>query len=118
MSGVGAVTNEFLHQTVRLVFSLPLFVLHYAALLIEAFLRNGSSEMPHSITLQPKQNIQGIFGSIFEIIRPVFAGRAIRLRRTYLIQRLEIIVVEILAPIKHEVLKQVRETGPAWPFVF
>ena len=74
--------------------------------------------MPHPIRLHPKRNIQSGLGNVLKIIRPVFARGAVQIGGANSLHGLEVVVVEVLAAVEHEVLEKVGKAALAGLLVF
>ena len=121
--GVGVVRRveagieEFPHPSVRLVLVLPLLVLDHAALLVESRLGDRAKQVAHAVGLEEQHQIERVHGDVLEVVGAVLVGGAVEVGCPDLLQRPEVILVVVLAPVEHEVLEQVGEAGPARPLV-
>ena len=98
---------------VRLVFSLPLLVLHHAALLVELRGVDRAEQVAHAVRLEPEDPVERGDGDVLEVVGAILVRRAVEVRRTDRLDRLEIVVVVVLAAVEHQVLEEVREAGLA-----
>ena len=98
---------------VGLVLALALLVLHDPALLVEPRLSDRAEEVTHPVRLQPQREVDGRRGHVLEVVGAVVAGRAVLLGGADPVEGLEVVVVEVLAAVEHQVLEQVREAGLA-----
>ncbi len=103
---------------IRLVVTLAFLILDNAYLVIEFFLRDGTQEVPHSIRLKPKYQIQCRRGHGLEVIGSIQPGRSIQPGSTDLLHRLKPFTVIIFTTVEHKMFKQMRETCFARWFVF
>ena len=104
-------------QAVRLIVALAFFVLHYAALFIESFLRDRAEHVSHAIGFHPQRHIKRRFWHVLEIVGAIKIGGAVHIGGAHTFERLEVFVVVILAAVEHQVLKQMREAGFAAHFI-
>jgi hypothetical protein len=103
--------------SVRLIVALSFLVLNHAPLLVELVLTDGADEMSHTIGLEPEHGVERILRHRLEIIGAVEPRGRVEIRRTELLQKGSIFVVEVLGPLKHQVLEQMRESGMARNFI-
>src|SRR5256885_1698635 len=94
---------------VRLILPLTLLVLNYTALLVEARGVDDAEQVPHAIRLEPEDPIERGYGNVLEIIRAILVRRAVEIRGTDRFDRLEVVVVVILAAVEHQMLEEMRE---------
>ena len=104
-------------DAVGLVVTLPLLVQHHAALFIQPLLCQRAEQMAHTVRLHPQRESQRVTRHLLKIVSPVFTRGAVHTGGTNTLHRLEPIVVEVLAPVEHQVLKEVGKTGPPGTFV-
>ncbi len=104
-------------DAVRLVVALSLLIQHHAALFVQPFLRQRTKQMAHAVRFHPQRESQRIARHLLKIVGPVLARGAVHAGGTDPLHRLEPIVVEVLAPVEHQVLKEVGKTGPSGTFV-
>ena len=102
---------------VRLVLALPLLVLHDAALLVEPRLRHRAEQVAHPVGLHPEDGVERRDRHVLEVVGPVLAGGAVQIGRADPLEDLEVVVVEVLRAVEHQVLEEVREAGLARPLV-
>src|SRR5579859_7952173 len=114
---IGVLSEKLSRDTVGLVFSLALFVLHYAALEIKFFLVQDREQMSHAIAFREESVIEHGRRDIFKVIGAVTIGGAIEIGRSNSFHGVYVGVVEIFATAEHEVFEQVSEAGLAWFFV-
>ena len=105
--------DQFLRDGVRLVLSLPLLVLNHAALLVEFSLVDGAEQMAHPVGLEPEHHVQRGDRNVLEVVGAVLVGGAVQISGADFLQRVEVVSVEVLAAVEHQVLEQVREAGLA-----
>jgi hypothetical protein len=96
---------------------LPLLVLHHAPLLVQPCLRDGAEQVAHPVRLEEQREVEGVGRDVLEVVGPVVVGRPVDVRHAHLLQRAEVLIVVVLAPVEHQMLEQVREAGPARPLV-
>ena len=101
----------------RAVLALALLVLDDAPLLVEALLRDDAEQVAHPVRLHPERHVERGGRHVLEVIGPVEAGRAVLVRGTHRLERLEELVVEVLRALEHQVLEKVCEARPARPLV-
>jgi hypothetical protein len=109
--------HEIPDAAVRLVLPLPLLVLDDAALLVEPPLRDGAEEVAHPVRLHPEDGVEGRDRHGLEVVGPVLAGGPVQVGRADPLQHLEVVVVEVLGAIEHEVFEEVGEAGLPEPLV-
>ena len=107
------VAHQIFDEPVRLVVALALFVLHDAALVIQLLLRHRAEQMPHAVALQEQCALQSAGRHRLEIVCPVEPCRPVEIRRSHLLQRLEIIARRILRPVEHQMFEEMCEPGLA-----
>ncbi len=98
-------------HAVRLIVALSLFVLHDAALCIEALLRERAEDVAHSLALNVEAAIQRRGRHGLEIVGAVEPGGAIPICGAHFAQRLDQIRNVLGAVEEHDVFEQVREAG-------
>ena len=101
------------HLAVGLVLALPLLVLHHPALLVEPRLVDRAEHVPHAVRLHPQRHVEGGGRHHLEVVGAVLVGGAVHAGGPDAVERLEVVVVEVLAAVEHQVLEQVREAGLA-----
>ena len=109
--GVAVLEHPAKYGAVWPVFTLPLFVLHDTALLVQPLLIDRSQQMPHAIGLHPQRNIYGVRGHVLEVVGAIEVGGAVHVGGTDLVERFEVVVVVVLATVEHQVLKQMSKSG-------
>ena len=73
--------------------------------------------MPHPVRFHPERDVERRRRHVLEIIGAVFVRRAVLVGRADALEGLEVVIVEMLAAVEHQVLEQMREAGPAGPLV-
>ncbi len=111
--GPHTLRDELFGDPVGFILSLPLFILDHAALFVKLRLRDRSEEMTHAVRLHPESDIHCRGRNVLEVIRPVLVRRAVQVGRTEPLEHLKVVVVEVLAPVEHQMLEQVREAALA-----
>ena len=111
--GVGRVVDELAGHPVRVVLALPLLVLNDPALLVELGLVHGAKQVAHPVGLHEQDGVERLGRDVLEVVRPVRVGRPVEVGGPDALQHLEVVVVEVLGPVEHEVFEQVGE--PALP---
>ena len=98
---------------VGLVLALPLLVLDDAALLVEPCLIDGRPHVAHPVGFHPQRHVERSRRHDLEVVRPVLVRRPVHAGGADPVEGLEVVVVEVLAAVEHQVLEQVREAGLA-----
>ena len=114
---VGRADDQVLRDRVGLILPLALLVLDDAPLLVEPGLRERAKEVAHPIGLEPQDRVERFLGYGLEVVGAIGAGRAVLARGANLARGLEEVVVEVLAPLEHQVFEEVREAGLPARFV-
>ena len=107
--GVGVLGDQVVRDRVGLVLPLALLVLHDPALLVQLGLVHGTQHVAHAVGLHPQGQVQGGPGHVLKVVRAVLVGGAVEVRRADALHGLEVVVVEVLRAVEHQVLEQVRE---------
>ena len=110
---IGVLEDRQEDLAVGLVLALPLLVLHHAALLVEPLLVHRAEHVPHAVRLHPERHVEGRGRHHLEVVRAVLVRGAVHAGGPDPVEGLEVVVVEVLAAVEHQVLEQVRETGLA-----
>ncbi len=105
-------------HAIWLVLPLPLFILDHPALFVEFFLVDGPQQVAHPIRFEEEYLIQGTCRDVLEIICPVTVGGSVQVGSPDTFQGLEVIVVEVLTPVEHQVFEQMRKTTLPGFFIF
>ena len=105
--------HQLVDAAVGLVLALPLLVLHDAALLVELRLVDGAEQVPHAVRLHPEHGVEGAQRHVLEVVGAVFVRGAVEVGGADPLEHLEVVVVEVLAAVEHQVLEEVREAGLA-----
>ena len=116
--GVGRVVDQLARHAVGVVLALALLVLDHPALLVQLGLVDGAQQVPHPVGLHEQHRVERADGDVLEVVRPVGVGRAVEVGRADALEHLEVVVVEVLGPVEHQVLEQVREPAPPVRLVF
>ena len=111
--GIAGLGDHLLGDGVGLVLPLPLLVLHHPPLLVELGLGDRLQEMPHPVRLHPERGVEGRGGDVLEIVGAVLVGGAVEIGGPERLERLEVVGVEVLTAVEHQVLEEVREAGAA-----
>src|SRR5437763_14416957 len=74
--GISILRDELERDGVRLVFSLALFVLHYATLQIEGFLIELAEQEAHAVGVHPERVIERGSRHVYEVVGAVIVGGA------------------------------------------
>ena len=106
---VGVLEDVQEGPAVGLVLSLPLLVLHDAALLVELRLIDRAQKVSHPVRFHPQRHVERRARDVLEVVRAVEVGGAVHVGGAHPVERLEVVVVEVLAAVEHQVLEQVRE---------
>ena len=114
---IGVLADGEFRLAVRLVQELTDFVLDNATLLVELGLAHRRLHVPHAVRFHPQRHFERRGRHDLEVVRAVSARRAVHSRGADAVERLEVVVVEVLAAVEHQVLEQVRELFPAGFFV-
>src|SRR6267378_3621795 len=118
MSGrIRALGHQVVDLAVGLILALPLFVLHDAALFVDLRGVDRAEQMAHAVRFHPQRHVERVGGHVLEIVGAVFVGGAVLIGRADALERLEIVVIEVLAAVEHQMLEQVREPRAAGPLV-
>ncbi len=115
---VGVFGQQLARHAVGLVFALAFFILHHPALLVDLLLGDGPEQVPHPIRLHPERDVEGVGGHVLEIVGAVGVGRAVEVGSADAFERLEVVVVEILRAVEHQVFEEVGKAGLARLFIF
>ncbi len=115
--GVGGLGDEIVGESVGLVFTLALLVLHDAALEVEGFLIDGSEEVAHAVGLEPEGVVQGGGGDVFEVVGAIGTGGAVEVCGSDGLHGLDVAFLMVLAAAEHEVLEEMGEAGLAGALV-
>ena len=110
---IGVRRDQLKRLAVRLVLPLPLLVLHHTALLVEFRLIDGAQQVAHPVTFKEEYRIERGSGHVLEVVRAIHVRGAVQIRGAQRTQRLEIVVVEVLASVEHEVFEEMGEPGLA-----
>jgi hypothetical protein len=105
--------RQLFRYRIRLVVALALFVLDDAALLVEPRLVDRADQMAHAIGLQEEDLVESRFRDVLEVVRPIVVGRSVQVGRAERLDRLEVVVVVVLAAVEHQVFEKVGETRPS-----
>ncbi len=114
----GGLRNYFISAAIRLVFILPLFVLHHTALFIKFCLVNGAQKVSHPVAFEKQHLVERCRWNILEIVGAVVVGGAVQVGGADGFQCLEIILVVILASVEHQVFEQMGKSGPPRFLIF
>ena len=112
-----ALGHQQVDFAVRLVFSLALLVLHDAPLLVHLRGVDDAEQMAHAVRFHPQRDIKRSGGDVLEVIGAIVVRGAVLIRRANALEGLEVVVVEVLAAVEHQVLEEMREPRPARPLV-
>ena len=77
---IGGANDQVLRDRVRLVLALPFFVLHDAALLVEARVGQRADEVAHAIGFEPEDRVERFLRDRLVVVGPVGAGAAVLAR--------------------------------------
>ena len=105
--------DQVVGLAIGLVLALPLFVLHHSALFVEFRLGDGAGEVAHAVGFHPQHRVQRRGGHVLEVVGAVVAGGSVQIGCAQFFEHLEIVGIEVLAAVEHQVLEQVREPGLA-----
>src|SRR6266436_2333267 len=114
---IGALGHQHVDLAVGLVLTLPFFVLHHPALFGELRGVDRAEQMPHAVRFHPQRDVERGGGHVLEVVGAIVVGGAVLIGRADALERLEIVVVEMLAAVEHQVLEQVREPRAPGPLV-
>ena len=106
-----AFKNVIQDFAVWLVVSLTFFVLHNAALFVEAFLGHGAEKVSHAIGFHPQSHVECGIRDVLEIVRTIKICGSVHVGGTDLLERLEVLVIEIFAAVEHQVFEEVCKAG-------
>jgi phage shock protein PspC (stress-responsive transcriptional regulator) len=112
-AGIGVLLDHEEGLVVGLVLPLAFLVLNDAALLVELLLRHRTEQVAHAVRLHPQRHVEGRLRHHLEVVRPVLVGGSVHAGSAHAIERLEVVVVVVLAAVEHQVLEQVSEAGLA-----
>ena len=110
--------DELERDGVRLVFSLALFVLHYATLQIEGFLIELAEQEAHAVGFHPERVIERGSRHVFKVVGAVIVGGAVEVGGADFFHGVNVAALGMFAAAEHQMLEEVRESGFAGPFVF
>jgi hypothetical protein len=88
-----------------LIFTLALLVLHDAALLVQLALVQATQQEPHAIGFHPQGVVQRRCRYVLEVVGPIFVGGAVEIGGAHALQGGDVVVVEVLAALEHQVLE-------------
>ena len=111
--GVGVLEDGQEDLAVGLVLALALLVLDHPALLVEPGLIDRRAHVPHPVRLHPQRHVERRGRHDLEVVRAVLVRRPVHAGGADPVEGLEVVVVEVLAAVEHQVLEQVREAGLA-----
>ena len=111
--GIGVLEDRQEDLAVGLVLALALLVLHDAPLLVQPGLVDGRPHVPHAVGLHPQRHVERRGRHDLEVVRPVLVRGPVHAGGPDPVEGLEVVVVEVLAAVEHQVLEQVREAGLA-----
>ena len=109
----GVLGDQFVGDSVGLVLALALLVLDHAALFVQLGLVHRAQHVPHAIGFHPQGHVQRRPRHVLEVVGAVFVGRAVEIGRADALHGLEVVVVEVLRTVEHQVLEQVGEASLA-----
>ena len=109
--------DQFVSDRVGLVFALALLVLHHAALLVELGLVHRPEHVAHAVRFHPQSEVESRGRHVLEVVGAVLVGRAVEVGGADAFHRLEVVVVEVLGSVEHQVLEQMREACLAGLFI-
>ena len=109
---VRRVVDELAGGAVGGVLALPLLVLHDPALLVQLALVDGAEEVAHPVALHEEGGVERAHGDVLEVVRAVLVGRPVEVGRADAFEDLEVVVVEVLRAVEHQVLEEVGEPAP------
>src|SRR6266513_1345550 len=112
-----ALGHQQVDFAVRLVFSLALLVLHDAPLFVHLRGVDDAEQMAHAVRFHPQRYIKRSGGDVLEVIGAIVVRGAVLIRRANALEGLEVVVVEVLAAVEHQVLEQMREPRAPGPLV-
>ena len=110
---VRALRHQEIDFPVGLILPLPFLVLHDAALLVHLRRIDHPEQVAHPVRFHPQRDVERAGRDVFEIVGAVVVGRAVLVRRADALERLEVVVVEVLAAVEHQMLEQMREPRAA-----
>jgi hypothetical protein len=67
----------------------------------------------HAVGFQPQHAVQRLLGHVLEVVGAVAVGGAVEVGGAQLLGGLEVVVVEVLRAVEHQVLEEVGEAGAA-----
>ena len=116
MNRVGMVVKRFHHRAVRrIVKAQAALLLHHLPFVVEDFLVD--LQIAHAVRFQPQDHGQHVAGHRLPKDRGVLGGvSVVRPAGTNDVVG-EFVGAEVLRPVEHQVLKEVREAGPAGNFI-
>jgi hypothetical protein len=115
--GVHLLEDVVEHPAVRLVLTLPLLVLHHAALALEHRLVDLRPQESQAVRLEKQRALEGRSRHVLEEVGAVLAGGAVAVVRAQVVHRFAEPAGMVLRAVEEEVLEQVREAGLARPLV-
>ena len=98
-------------QAIGLVVALALLVLDHAALLVELALVDRAEQVAHAVGLHPQRRVERGGRHGLEVVGAVEPGGAVHVGGAGLLERREVLVLDVLGAVEHQVLEQVREPG-------
>ena len=106
-----ALGHQQVDLAVGLVFPLPFLILHDAPLFVHLRGVDDAEQVTHAVRFHPQRDVERAGGDILEVIGPVVIRGAVLVGRADALEWLEVIVVEVLAAVEHQVLEEMREPG-------
>ena len=98
--------------------ALPTLVAHDVLLIGERGGRDLLEQIPHAIRLEPQRELDLVGGNGLEIVRAIEIRGAVQIAGAGAFQQLDVLIRRnVLRPLKHHVLEQMRETGAPRLFV-
>src|SRR6185369_12660946 len=108
---IGVLSNQLFNYTIRLIFTLALFVLHHAALQVQLLLIEHRKQMAHAVTLRKERIVQHGSRYVLKIVGAIVIGGAVQISSADALKGVEKSSVEVFTAAEHQVLKQVSKAN-------
>ena len=110
--------NIIPQQAKRVVVTLPLFILHDAALIVQHVLCHGTQQMAHAVAFQHQNAVNCAGGYSLEIIGAIRIGGAVHIGAADLFDIFKPFAWRIFRAVEHQMFEQMGKSGLADRFMF